>query len=73
MGSICPNPWVTIHLKEQIKKEIIEPTFNGLKKDGLIYKGILYFGLMITDKGPKNLECPFRGSGNPGSSPHNKD
>ncbi|MBN2443703.1 MAG: phosphoribosylamine--glycine ligase [Spirochaetales bacterium] len=60
MGSICPNPWVNAELKEQIKREIIEPTFTGLKKDGLIYKGILYFGLMITQNGPKNLEFNVR-------------
>lgn len=60
MGSICPNPWVDAGLKEQIKTEIIEPTFTGLKKEGIIYKGILYFGLMITDKGPKILEYNVR-------------
>ncbi|MBN2533993.1 MAG: phosphoribosylamine--glycine ligase [Spirochaetales bacterium] len=60
MGSICPNPWVDAGLKEQIKIEIIEPTFTGLKKEGIIYKGILYFGLMITDKGPKILEYNVR-------------
>ncbi|MBN1698907.1 MAG: phosphoribosylamine--glycine ligase [Spirochaetales bacterium] len=60
MGSICPVPWVDLSLKERIKREIIEPTFDGLRKDNLIYKGILYFGLMITKNGPKLLEYNVR-------------
>lgn len=60
MGSICPVPSVTEALKEKIKKTIIEPTFVGLRKDGLFYKGVVYFGLMITKNGPKLLEYNVR-------------
>jgi phosphoribosylamine---glycine ligase len=60
MGSICPNPWVGTDLKESIRKEIIEPTFKGLEHEKLNYKGVLYFGLMITKDGPKALEYNVR-------------
>jgi phosphoribosylamine--glycine ligase len=60
MGSICPVPWVDQNLKERIKTEIIEPTFVGLRNEHLIYKGVLYFGLMITKHGPKILEYNVR-------------
>jgi phosphoribosylamine--glycine ligase len=60
MGSICPVPWVDKELKEQIKRDVIEPTFKGLEKEHLNYKGVLYFGLMITDDGPKVLEYNLR-------------
>jgi phosphoribosylamine--glycine ligase len=60
MGSICPVPWVDTALKERIKLEIIEPTFRGLEHERLNYKGVLYFGLMITKDGPKLLEYNVR-------------
>ena len=60
MGAICPVPSLTSGMLEKIKKEIIEPTFKGMENEGLLYKGILYFGLMITDQGPKLLEYNVR-------------
>ncbi len=60
MGAICPVTWVDAPLMERIKKEIIEPTYDGMKKEGLQYKGVLYFGLMITKEGPKVLEYNVR-------------
>lgn len=60
MGAICPVPSLTPQLLEKIKKEIIEPTFRGMEKEKLNYKGILYFGLMITPNGPKLLEYNVR-------------
>lgn len=60
MGSICPVPVASANLIKQIEKEIIEPTYKGMKKEGLSYKGILYFGLMITKDGPKLLEYNVR-------------
>lgn len=60
MGSICPVPIVSQELLTQIKEEVIDPTFAGMEKEGLSYKGILYFGLMITGKGPKLLEYNAR-------------
>jgi len=60
MGAICPVPWVDKKMMERIKQEVVEPTFNGIKKDGLQYHGVLYFGLMITNDGPKVLEYNVR-------------
>jgi len=60
MGSICPVPQVDGTLFENIKTKIVAPTYNGLNKDGLNYKGVLYFGLMITQAGPKVLEYNIR-------------
>jgi phosphoribosylamine--glycine ligase len=60
MGSICPVPTVDTSLFETIKTKIIAPTYKGLNTDGLNYKGILYFGLMITQNGPKVLEYNIR-------------
>ncbi len=60
MGAICPVPSLTSQMLEEIKKTIIEPTFKGIEKGGLNYKGVLYFGLMITEQGPKLLEYNVR-------------
>lgn len=60
MGAICPVPVVGDGLMDKIKKEVIDRTFRGLARDGLSFKGVLYFGLMITDKGPKLLEYNVR-------------
>ncbi len=60
MGAICPVPIVTTSLKQEIRTCIIEPTFRGLRESGLSYKGVVYFGLMITENGPKLLEYNVR-------------
>ncbi len=60
MGAICPVPVVNAQLMAAIEKTIIKPTFDGLAKERLSYKGILYFGLMITKNGPKLLEYNVR-------------
>lgn len=49
------------NLRERIEDEIVRPTVEGLRKDGLPYRGFLYFGIMLTAEGPKILEynCRF--------------
>ena len=61
MGAYSPAPLLTNEHLERIKKEIIEPTINGLKRKNIEYRGVLYFGLMITNSGPKVIEynCRF--------------
>lgn len=61
MGAFCPTPFVTREMLEQINNQILLPTLNGLNKEGITYKGILYAGLMLTKSGPKVLEfnCRF--------------
>lgn len=60
MGAVCPVPPVSKALQSQIDKTIVRPTFEGMKQEGLSYRGVLYFGLMITDKGPRLLEYNVR-------------
>jgi phosphoribosylamine--glycine ligase len=60
MGVVCPVPWFDGALMPGIERDIIAPTFEGLRNDGIDFKGILYFGLMITDSGPKVLEYNVR-------------
>ena len=47
MAAICPTPRATVEIKERVKREIIEPTLEGMRQEGLPYKGVLYIGLMI--------------------------
>lgn len=60
MGAICPVPVVDSKMIEKVKREIVEPTFKGMAQEGLQYKGVLYFGLMVTKKGPYLLEYNAR-------------
>ena len=61
MGAYSPAPVLTPDYLDTITKEIIEPTINELKKKSIDYKGVIYFGLMITESGPKVIEynCRF--------------
>ena len=60
MGSICPVPWVTDDLMTTIRARIVEPTYAALRREGLGYAGVLYFGLMVTGRGPMILEFNVR-------------
>jgi len=61
MGAVASRQLVSKELMEQIDAEIVKPTVDGLVKDGLPYRGFIYFGLMITEAGPKIIEynCRF--------------
>ena len=60
MGAYSPAPVVTEGLFKKIMDSIICPIIGGLSKDGTPYKGVLYAGIMITDKGPFVLEFNAR-------------
>ncbi len=60
MGAICPNPYVTKSVLNDFVKQIMLPTLNGLKKDKIDFMGFIFFGIMITKKGPKLLEYNVR-------------
>lgn len=60
MGAICPVPLASHAVMERVIKEIVEPTFRGLKAEGLSYRGVLFFGIMVTSSGPKLLEYNVR-------------
>ena len=61
MGAYAPAPIVDDLLMQQIAREIIQPTLDGMRSEGRPYRGCLYCGLMITASGPKVLEynCRF--------------
>ncbi len=61
MGTIAPNPFYTKEIEEVCMKEIFIPTINAMKNEGRVFKGCLYFGLMLTKNGPKVIEynCRF--------------
>lgn len=61
MGSYALTPVLTRTMKERAIREIVEPTLNALQEEGIDYRGILYCGLMVTNKGPRVVEfnCRF--------------
>ena len=61
MGAYSPAPLLKEDYLDRIIKEIIEPTINELNKRNIDYRGVIYFGLMITKSGPKVIEynCRF--------------
>ena len=61
MGTVAPNPYYTDDLARECMETIFLPTMNAMNAEGRTFKGCLYFGLMITPKGPKVIEynCRF--------------
>ncbi len=61
MGAYSPTPLITKNILKRITKEIIRPTIDTLLRKNIDYRGVLYFGLMITKSGPKVIEynCRF--------------
>ncbi len=60
MGAYSPAPLLNKKLEDKIKKKIIEPTINAMKKLGYPYKGFLYAGLMIKKEEPYLIEYNIR-------------
>jgi len=60
MGSISPNPYFTKSVEDDFRENILENTLKGLKSEGLLFKGIIFFGLMLTVKGVYLLEYNLR-------------
>jgi len=60
MGAYSPAPVVTDAMMERISNEVLAPCVDGMARDGMPYKGILYAGLMITADGPKVIEFNVR-------------
>lgn len=61
MGCIAPNPAYTPALEARAMEEIFLPTIEAMNKEGRKFKGVLYFGLILTEEGPKVIEynCRF--------------
>ena len=60
MGCFTPSKKVSKNLEKKIIKNVIEKTFLGLKKENFIYRGILFFGLIIKNKEPYVIEYNVR-------------
>lgn len=61
MGTVSPNPYYTEDIAAECMEKIFIPTINAMNAEGRTFKGCLYFGLMLTPKGPKVIEynCRF--------------
>jgi len=61
MGVIAPNPHYTDEIAQACEKNIFLPTIRAMQEEGCLFKGCLYFGLMLTPKGPMVIEynCRF--------------
>jgi phosphoribosylamine--glycine ligase len=68
MGAYSPAPVVTEELHRTIMEKVMIPTVRGMAAEGKPYKGVLYAGLMMTDKGPRVLEFNAR-FGDPEAQP----
>ena len=60
MGAFAPSPLYTQEIAERAMNEIIVPTMNAMNAEGFTFKGVLYVGLMLTEKGPKVVEYNAR-------------
>ena len=60
MGVLAPNPYVTEGVLDDFKENIMNKTLVGIKEEGFDFKGIIFFGLMITKKGTYLLEYNVR-------------
>ena len=68
MGAICPTPTIDDKTLANIERDVFVPILDGLRRDGVDYRGVLYAGMMLTPAGPRVLEfnCRF---GDPETQP----
>ena len=61
MGTVAPNPYYTEDIAKECMKKIFMPTVDAMNQEGRSFSGCLYFGLMLTENGPKVIEynCRF--------------
>lgn len=61
MGTVAPNPYYTEDIADECMKTIFLPTMAAMNAEGRTFRGCLYFGLMLTPKGPRVIEynCRF--------------
>ncbi len=60
MGTFSPSPFYTKEIADECMKTIFQPTVDAMAKEGREFKGVIFFGLMLTQDGPKVLEYNAR-------------
>lgn len=60
MGAISPVPFASQEFLDKIEKEVVKPTIEGFKKDGIDYQGFVFFGLIKVGNQPKVIEYNVR-------------
>ena len=60
MGAVSPHPLATPELEARIMEEIVQPTLRAMETEGTPFRGILFAGLMLTDRGPQLIEHNVR-------------
>ncbi|MCR5502164.1 MAG: phosphoribosylamine--glycine ligase [Lachnospiraceae bacterium] len=60
MGTFSPSPFYTKEIDEFCREKIFQPTVDAMRKEGREFKGVIFFGLMLTKDGPKVLEYNAR-------------
>ncbi len=60
MGTFSPSPFYTKEVDDFCRKHIYQPTVDAMREEGREFKGIIFFGLMLTEKGPRVLEYNAR-------------
>ncbi|MDD3119349.1 MAG: phosphoribosylamine--glycine ligase, partial [Victivallales bacterium] len=60
MGAYSPAPVVTDAVMDEVNRHILTPFLDGIKQEKLYFRGVLFVGVMVTDRGPKVLEFNVR-------------
>jgi len=68
MGAYSPTPTLSDTVLSQVERDVFVPVLDGLRRENIDYRGVLYAGLMLTDAGPKVLEFNVR-FGDPETQP----
>ncbi len=61
MGAYAPAPLLDPAALEEVRRQVLEPTLDALRRRGIVYRGVIYAGLMLTEQGPQVIEfnCRF--------------